>query len=223
MTTSIKSAINAPRVSSAWIDITTPIQDRMVHWPGDEDVKIYHTSKIEEGDDANVTALKMSAHTATHVDAPLHFIAEGKDVTELDLDSLIGLAKVFVIKNTVSITLDEIRKLQITEGDRVLFKTRNSEKNWATMPFQKNYVYLETDAARYLCDKGVRCVGIDYLSVSGMENSEEVHRLLLEKDIIIIEGLMLDETDEGDYEMICLPIKISGADGAPARVLIRKI
>jgi len=219
MITPVKSS----RISSAWLDITMPIRNGMVHWPGDVDVEIHKTSSIEKGDDANVTELRMSAHTATHVDAPLHFIAGAKDVTEFNLNVLTGLAKVFSIKNTGSITLDEISAMKISEGDRVIFKTRNSEKDWSMLPFRENYIYLETDAALYLCDKGITCVGIDYLSIAGEKNGAEVHRLLLEKEIIIIEGLMLDGIEEGDYEMICLPLKIKGADGAPARVIIRKI
>jgi arylformamidase len=223
MTASVKSVSNSSHVSSKWIDVTMSIRNGMVHWPGDLEVEIARTSSIEKGDDANVTALHMSAHTATHVDAPLHFISGGSDVTAFDLDTLIGLAKVFFIRDTERITLDEIRKLKISEGDRVIFKTRNSEKDWAMLPFQKNYIYLETDAAQFLCDKGIISVGVDYLSVAGKENSSEVHKLLLEKEIIIIEGLMLDGVEEGDYEMICLPLKIENADGAPARVIIRKI
>lgn len=223
MITSTKSEAHVTHVSSGWIDVTTTITNGMVHWPGDAEVVISKTSSIEKGDEANVTALCFSAHVSTHVDAPRHFIAGGKDVTEIDLNAMLGLAKVFSIQNTETINLDEIKNFKISEGDRVLFRTRNSNKDWPKLPFLKNHVYLETDAASYLCDKGIACVGIDYLSISGEKNAAEVHKLLLQKEIVIIEGLMLDEVDDGDYEMICLPLKIAGADGAPARVIVRKI
>ena len=206
-----------------WIDISTTLEDGMVHWPGDIPVRIQQTSSLAAGDEANVTSLSMSAHTGTHVDAPRHFIAEGKDITQLSLEVLTGPAKIFHIQDPKIITLTEIKDLPITVGDRILFRTRNSDQDWTMQSFREDYVYLATDAALFLKAKGIVCVGIDYLSIAGKENGAEVHKQLLGAGIVIIEGLNLRETEPGNYEMVCLPLKIKGADGAPARVIIRKI
>ncbi len=210
-------------MSNSWIDISVFIQDSMVHWPGDIPVRILQTSLINKGDEANVTELSMSAHTGTHLDAPLHFINKGKDVTEIPFENLIGRAKIFEIKDKHAILLNEIERYEISKGDRILFKTKNSDHDWTMMPFDENYIFLETDVAKFLRDKGVACIGIDYLSIGGAKNGEEVHKILLGSEITIIEGLNLRGIEPGLYEMICLPLKIKGADGSPARVIIRKI
>ena len=209
--------------NKGWIDVTATVQSGMVHWPGELTVEIEKKSSIEDGDDANVTALSLSAHTGTHIDAPLHFIAKAKDVTQLSLEKLIGLAKVFSIRDTKKITADELRTFDIEPGDRILFKTNNSSKDWAALPFLENYVYMDETAASYLRDKGVFCVGVDYLSVAEKGRGAEVHHILLEKEILIIEGLYLQNVEPGSYEMLCLPLKIQDADGAPARVLLKSI
>src|ERR1043166_3083442 len=125
-----------------WIDISVEIEDGMVHWPGDAPVKSGKRESMEKGGHANVTCVSMSAHTGTHVDAPLHFIKDGKDVTELSLDALIGKAKLFHIRNQHKITAGELQGLSIEKGDRVLFKTRNSESAWWTKEFNSNFVAL---------------------------------------------------------------------------------
>lgn len=205
-----------------WIDVTATIEDGMVHWPGDEPVNVKQTSTIEQGFAANVTGVSMSAYTGTHVDAQRHFIDKGKDVTQIPFKALIGEVKVFHIRDTARITLSEIQEYSIERGDRVIFRTCNSTIDWTMRDFQKDYVYLATDAAESLKEKGILCVGIDYLSIAGDANGSDVHRLLLGSEIVIIEGLWLKDIDEGKYDMICLPMKIKGSDGVPARVLIRK-
>jgi arylformamidase len=204
-----------------WIDVSHIIEGGMVHWPEDIEVKTGQTRSIGTHE-ANVSFVHMSVHTGTHVDAPKHFFKEGKDVSEIPLEQLIGPAKVFHIHNHNCITFREIRHLPIVKGDRVLFKTRNSEANWARQPFMTDYVYLETNAALFLKNRGVICIGVDYLSVSSGNNAEEVHKILLENELLIIEGLNLANIDEGIYDMICLPLKIKDADGSPARVLLKR-
>src|SRR5437016_2610362 len=113
-----------------WLDISVAIENNMVHWPGDAPVEVRLTESIENGQEANVTAISMSAHTATHIDAPLHFLERGKDVTQISLDALIGPAKVIRIKDPERITLHEIKDFLFHEGDRILFKTNNSESDW---------------------------------------------------------------------------------------------
>lgn len=207
-----------------WIDITFPISNGMTTWPGDTSVQLHRNATIGvQGSDANVSSLSLSAHTGTHIDAPLHFIKGGKDITQIPLNDLIGYTKIFHITDPQQITFSELKELPIEEGDTLLFRTRNSDKNWISAPFMNDYVYLSTNAARYLVRMGVRSIGVDYLSVGGMTNGVDVHRILLNAGINIIEGLRLQDVVPGLYEFIALPLKIHGADGAPARVVIRRI
>lgn len=207
---------------SGWIDITATISNDLVVWPGDPAVSITKRSTIgENGAEANVSHLSLSAHTGTHMDAPLHFLANGNDIMRTDIDALIGHAKVFHISNSKEITYNEIKDLPIQQGDRVLFRTRNSDTDWEQLPFIDEYVYLTPEAARFLVEKEIRTLGIDYLSVGGKEGGVEVHKILLGAPVHIIEGLRLNNVEPGDYEMICLPMKVKGSDGAPARVVIK--
>jgi arylformamidase len=206
-----------------WKDITVTVESGMVHWPGDAEVEVYKSVSMDNGADANVTNIRMSAHTGTHVDAPLHFMKEGNDVSVLSLDRMIGQARVIRIHNKKVITLDDILPHTISEGERILFRTVNSDTEWSKRPFMQDYVYLSTDVANFLVEQKVKTIGVDYLSVAAEENGAEVHRILLKNEVLIIEGLLLNDVDEGFYEMICLPMKLGGADGAPARVVVRKL
>lgn len=206
-----------------FIDITMPIREGMVHWPGDNDVSFSKVSSIKNGDAYNLTSLSLSAHTSTHMDAPLHFIEEGLPISEIPLDAVIGPAKVIEIKNDKIITDEELKTHDINEGDRILFKTHNSETDWSMKEFTEDYVYLSNEAALYLSEKKVATVGIDYLSVSGMDNGIPVHRTLLGAGIWIIEGLSLGHVQPGNYELICLPLKLIGIDGSPARAVLRTL
>ncbi len=209
--------------SAEWIDATVEIRDGMLHWPGDHDVQITQSVTIEEGGVANVTYMQLSAHTGTHVDAPLHFVDKGKDIAQIALNRLMGKVKVIEIKGIYEITLDEIKDKITSSDERIIFKTKNSKSDWFNKEFSENFVYLATDAAEFLKEKGVLTIGIDYLSIAGMVNGIEVHRILLGEEIFIIEGLDLRFIEAGDYEMICLPLKIKGSDGSPARVLLKKV
>ncbi|MCA8829490.1 cyclase family protein [Hymenobacter pini] len=202
----------------AWLDFTTTISDGMAYWPDNAPVHIRKTLSIARGDAANVTEMSLSVHTATHVDAPLHFLKDGDDVTKLDLTTLMGPAQVVAIEHEQFITKPEIEHLQLQPGSRVLFKTRNSWQEWATRPFNPDFVRVRADAAEWLRDQGVVCVGVDYLSVG----PADTHHILLEAGISVIEGIALQHAEPGEYELICLPLKIAGADGAPARVIARK-
>ena len=209
--------------SADWIDVTVDIRDGMLHWPGDHDVQITKSLSIPEGGVANVTYIQLSAHTGTHVHAPLHFIDGGKDITTIALKRLMGKVKVIEIHHPSEITIDEIKNQISPQDQRLIFKTRNSKSDWFTKEFNENFVYLATDAAEFLKDKGILTIGIDYLSIAGMDNGIEVHRILLGEEIFIIEGLDLRFIEAGDYEMICLPLKIQSSDGSPARVLLKPL
>lgn len=201
-------------------DVTVPVSPSMPVYPGDPSVSVEMTAKMDQGDVANVSFLKFGTHTGTHVDAPHHFIDGAMTVDEIPLNLLIGRARVVEISSAV-ITAEVLEELDFTEDARVIFKTRNSYL-WTEKEFNKEFVYISKDAAELLVENGVKVVGIDYLSVEqfGFE-TPDVHRILLGSGAVIIEGLNLSEVEPGDYELICLPMKIEGGDGAPARVVLR--
>ena len=200
-----------------WLDATTPIRTGMVHWPDNLGVTVARTLSQDQGDAANVTELHMSGHTGTHVDAPLHFTTGAGDTTTLNLSQLMGPATVVAIHDPKSISLAEVQQLAVQPGARLLFKTRISNSEWSTEPFKPDFVALDGDAAAYLRDAGVVCVGVDYLSVG----KADAHHALLDAGICVIEGLALQHIEPGEYELLCLPLAIVGADGAPARVLLK--
>jgi arylformamidase len=210
--------------STEWIDITIMIKDKMIAWPGESEVNIRRDMKISSGDTANLTHLNMSAHTGTHMDAPLHFIENGNDISKMQLSAVIGEARVLEVNNVDVIEVKDLEKYDIKKDERILFKTKNSNLNWYDQPFNENFVHLSTKAAEYLAGIGVRTLGIDYLSVSGYKKNEvRVHRAILEAGIWVIEGLNLTGINPGKYDLICLPLKILEGDGAPARAIIRPI
>ncbi len=207
-------------------DITVPISNNVPVYEGDPHVKIEVAHSIERGDAANVTALCCGAHTATHVDAPNHFIDGTRKVYELDLEKLIGKCRVIELEETAAAV--EPEHLGNLDGvERVLFKTRNSRFwNDSGAGFRKDFTYISPAAARVLADAGMKLVGIDYLSVEKFGSEDFMtHITLLEKEIVIIEGLDLRKIGAGDYELICLPLKIISptGDGAPARAILREI
>jgi len=205
-----------------WIDVSVPLRTGMASWPGDPPVRIHRVSDIENGDGANLTQINMSAHSGTHMDAPLHFYENGKGIEAVPFSALIGPARVIEITDPETIRAEVLAEQNIQPGERILFKTRNSARNWPDEPFTADFVYLETDAARFLAESGVRIIGVDYLSVAGYgKNEAEVHRALLGAGIWVIEGLYMDAVSPGTYEMICLPIRLAESDGAPVRAVLR--
>ena len=207
-------------------DVTVPIAENTPVYEGDPNVEITTANQITCGDAANVSRLCCGVHTATHVDAPNHFIEGARRVHELELEKLIGVCRVVEIDQSVmAIQVEHLENLDGAE--RVLFKTRNSDFwNDFSQGFRKDFTYIAPDAARGLVDLGIKLVGIDYLSVEkfGTETFD-THITLLEKEVVIIEGLDLREVPAGDYELICLPLKIVGGtgDGAPARTILREL
>lgn len=204
-----------------FFDITLPISCTIPTWPADPLVSIRKTSLITHGDSCNVSELKFSSHCGTHIDAPYHYEENGITVDQIPIDYLIGKATVFEIQNKKKIDLDDLKPLQLKNTQRVLFKTVNSTY-WNLSAFQKDFVYITGEAARYLVDCGVKLVGIDYLSVDKFLCTD-AHHTLLRNGTVIIEGLDLRKVNTGEYEVIALPLKISGGDGSPARVILRKL
>ncbi len=194
----------------------------MAVWPGDPPVRIERISSITEGGAFNLSAISMCLHTGTHVDAPLHFLDGGPSVAEMPLEALVGPARVIGIRDPKAIRARELSPFRFRRGERVLFKTRGSARRWRAAEFCPDYVYVAPDAAALLVERGVRAVGIDYLSIGAPgEEGDEVHRILLRAGVWIVEGLDLSGVSPGRYELICLPLKVPGADGAPARAVLR--
>lgn len=197
-------------------------------YPGDPGIEIRQHAAIARGDAANVSLLHFGAHTATHVDAPAHFIEGGRTVSELSLDVLIGAARVVRVADDVrEIDAGTVGSLIPRGTERVLFKTRNSEF-WSESrgTFREDFTYITGTGASALVERGVRLVGIDYLSVEKFKSENfETHLALLSQGVVIIEGLNLRGVDEGVYELICLPLKLTGGagDGAPARAILRTL
>jgi arylformamidase len=210
-------------VSRAWIDISRPLVSGMTVWPGDPAVSVERISSIADGGVANLSAISMCLHTGTHVDAPLHFLDGGPSVAEMPPEALVGPARVIAIRDPKVIRARELEPLRLRRGERVLIKTRGAARRSKAAEFCPDYVYVAPDAAALLVERRVRAVGIDYLSIGGPgEEGYEVHRILLRAGVWIVEGLDLSAVSPGRYELICLPLKVPGADGAPARAVLRQ-
>ncbi|KAF0108284.1 MAG: putative metal-dependent hydrolase [Anaerolineaceae bacterium] len=207
-------------------DITLTISPAMPVWPGDPPVTLEQIESMDRGAHANVTRLDMSAHTGTHVDAPHHFLNDGRTVENLPLDVLTGPALVVQLPNSLDlITAAALEAASIPAGtERLLLRTRNSDL-WArrATDFFPSFVGISADGAEWLVRRGLRLVGIDYLSVAPFQQSEPTHRILLAAGIVLLEGADLHTVPPGAYDLYCLPLKLLGSDGAPARaVLVEK-
>jgi arylformamidase len=207
-----------------WIDVTVTVQNGMAHWPGDLAYRRQMTQTIGAGSDANLSQIELSAHTGTHMDAPRHFIEGGATIDSMPIEATVGRARVIEIKDPEMIRKTEVEFYKPQRGERLLFKTRNSSHAWKTTTFQETYIYIPPDTAAYLASAGVMTVGVDYLSVGGFKNGgKETHQALLGAGIWIIEGLNLEHVEPGDYQLVCLPLKLEGSDGAPARAILRRL
>ena len=207
-------------------DITVPFSTELPVYPGDPAVQITQVASLAAGDICTVSHLSFGSHTGTHVDPPAHFIAGKATLDELPLDVLIGPARVVEVGNEIDvIDVAQIDEANLAGVERVLFKTRNS-RLWqrGAHDFERDFVYLETDAAERLVALGVKLVGIDYLSIEKFNfDQPTTHYALLGNDVVVVEGLNLAEIAAGDYELICLPMKIQNGDGGPARVVLREL
>ncbi|RKH68537.1 cyclase family protein [Corallococcus llansteffanensis] len=215
------STLEVARGGAPWVDVTVPVRDGMVHWPDNPPIQVRHHLSLLKGDAANVSHLSLGVHSGTHVDAPVHFLPGGVGVDALPLDRLMGDVRVLSLPRGPAITADALREHLPARGERLLFKTANSSRRWDTSHFRPDFTYLSTGGARFLVEARVRTVGIDYLSIAGLEEGEATHRVLLEAGVCIIEGLDLGQVEPGRYEMVCLPLRLAHGDGAPARVLLR--
>jgi arylformamidase len=193
------------------IDISVPLREGMVTYPGDPVVKLERTASIAHGDPVNVTRIDFGLHSGTHVDAPVHFIDGASGADSIPLDALIGPCEVVEVAD-----LSRGSVARVPEGaERVVFKSPNSAL-WASDEFSDDFVRLDGEAARLLVERGVCLVGVDYLSVG----DEAAHRALLTAGVVPVEGLDLRGVEPGAYELVCLPLRVVGADGAPARAIL---
>ncbi len=197
-------------------------------YPGDPGIEVGSWSAIARGDRANVSVLNFGAHTATHIDAPAHFIEGAPGISSLPLDALVGPARVVEIPSDAdAVNESHVGSESLQGATRVLFKTRNSAL-WEDPRgrFREDFVYIEPAAARALVRAGVRLVGFDYLSVEKFGSEEfDTHLALLSAGVVIVEGLDLRAVGAGLYELCCLPLKVAAGsgDGAPARAVLRTL
>ena len=203
-------------------DISMPIHSKMPVFPGDGLPQQKWLHRMEEGDGNNLSALALGSHTGTHVDAPFHFVENGITLDEIPLEVFVGKALVIEITDAVSISVEELRLHPIASAERVLFKTRNSS-TLSRSGFQEDFVYIEGGAAEYLVSLGVRLVGVDYLSVDRYgDESSPAHHTLLGHGVVILEGADLSMVEAGVYTLVCLPLKVMGAEGAPVRAVLMR-
>jgi len=204
------------------IDISVPISPDLPVWPGDPPVELVRIANIAEGANANVSRLACGVHVGTHVDAPVHFIDGAASIEALSLDRLIGKAFMAEFEDVEVIDEKALDSADLpAEVSRLLIKTQNSAF-WAESPssFHEDFIAIDASGARWLTDRGVQTVGVDYLSVAPFGDSVPTHTILLKAGVVIIEGLILAEVNPGWYSLYCLPLKLVGSDGAPARAVL---
>jgi arylformamidase len=209
--------------SSEWIDISVPVSPGMTPlWPGSAPITFDTWSSLAAGDPVNETVIRMSVHTATHIDAPAHFLKEGPTVEQLDPGAMLGPCRVAAFPGARTITRPLLEAAGIPEGtERLLLKTDN-ELRWSPR-FYDAYTALDLEAADWVAERGFRLIGIDYLSIQSFTESDDVHLRLLGAGVIVLEGLDLSLVEPGDYELLCLPLRLTGTEGAPARAMLRPL
>jgi arylformamidase len=202
-------------------DISLPIVNGGVVYPGNPEIRIESQQSIASGGSSNVSALAFGSHTGTHVDAPKHFFDDGAGVDALSLDVLMGPAMLITVDDDVkAVGAEQLQLHELKDHSRVLIKTRNS-RFIRDHGFVKDYTFLAPDGAEYLASLGVKLVGVDYFSVEQFHSGHHrTHRILLERGIIIVEGLDLSGPPMGPYELRVLPLRLAGLDGAPARAVL---
>lgn len=207
-------------------DISIPIDANMPVWPGDPSVILRQVSSIDRGDEANVSQIKMSVHTGTHIDAPKHFINNGKTIGQIPLEKLIGDVLVVSIDDAVEVISEEVlqnhpQRSSFYKTSKILFKTRNSAYWRASQTaFREDYVGIDSSGATFLAQLDLDLIGVDYLSIAPFNDTTEPHLILLAKEIVLLEGIDLSIVEPGIYQLFCLPLNILTSEGAPARAIL---
>ena len=207
------------------VDISVALKAPLPLWPGSVGFRLTRTLRLEAGDPANVSRLDCDIHVGTHLDVPRHFLQHGITVDQVPLATLVGTAVVADLPDVPWITAADLERLALpAEVPRLLLRTRNS-RLWTdgVTEFRPDYVALTEDAARWVVARGMRLVGIDYLSIQRYQDGPAVHQILLGSGVIILEGLNLADAAPGVYELVCLPLRLIGAEGAPARAILRPL
>lgn len=202
-------------------DVSMEIHPRMVVWPGDDGITLERTQSMEQGAHCNLSRIACGAHTGTHVDAPLHFLPGGKSVDKLRLDILCGQAWIADFRGVNRIGAEDLDAVAIPAGvERLLLKTENSRRSKNEVEFSADYAGLDESGAEWIVRRGIRLLGHDYLSIAVRDQTGPVHRILLGADVILVEGLRLEEVPAGECRFYCLPLKLMGSEGAPARAIV---
>jgi arylformamidase len=214
-------------LAGGWIDVSATLDPAMTPvYDGNAPLSFEFMLDMRKGDGVTLSKYSLGAHSGTHIDAPQHFIRDGAPVDKVSLDPLIGPARVIDIADSVqSIDAAELNRHAWKGAERLIFRTRSSVRGWMSSPtFHHDFAYVAPDAAQLIADAGVKLVGIDYISIEQFGGPAPLtHRILLGKGIPIIEGFALEMIAPGDYDLIVLPIKVAGHEGAPARAVLRKI
>ena len=220
------ATVGAPVPSEGWIDAsasldpaTTPVYE------GDAPMQFDFLHDMRKGEGFTLSVYSLGAHSGTHIDAPMHFLRDGASIDRVPLEPLIGAARVIELSDAVqAIDAAELNRHEWRGAARILFRTRSAQRGWMTSPtFHRDFAYLAPDAAQLLADAGVVLVGIDYISIEQFgAPAPRTHQILLGKGIPIVEGMRLDAVPAGDYDLVVLPIKVTGHEGAPARAVLRR-
>jgi len=217
---------------SEWKDITLPLGKNIPVLPGGTSERPVQPPKVErffdvdKGDKVTMSRIEINSHDGTHIDAPLHFFYGGGSIDEMPLDTTIGRARVIEIKDKESIKPEELEAYDIQPGERLLFKTKNSPGAYEGKEPAEDYVYISTEAARFLADKKVRLIGLDYLTIGSFkvaDNVKDTHETLLGNGVYVIEGLNMSGVEAGEYELICLPLRLEKGDAGPCRAILRPL
>src|SRR5213596_302140 len=211
--------------AQGWIDVTATLDPaRTPVYAGDAPLKFDFLKDMRKGDKLTLSVYSLGAHSGTHIDAPMHFVVKGAPIDQVALDPLIGAARVIDIPDSVqAIDASELNRHEWKGARRVLFRTRSTLRGWMDSAFHKDFAYISPDAAQLLADGGVVLVGVDYISAEQFgAAAPRTHQILLGRGIPIVEGLDLRPVQAGDYDLIVLPLKVRGHEGAPARAIVRK-
>jgi arylformamidase len=213
--------------SGVWIDVTATLDPATTPvYEGDAPMSFEFLKDMRKGDGFTLSKLSLGAHSGTHIDAPMHFVRDGASIDSVPLEPLIGITRVIEIPDNVqSIDATELNRHGWRNAQRVVFRTRSSVRGWmSSSTFHRDFAYIAPDAAQLLANAGVKLVGIDYISAEKFGAPAPLtHRILLGKGIPIVEGLALENVRAGDYDLIVLPMKVAGHEGAPARAVMRKV
>jgi arylformamidase len=209
-------------VSARCYDISLSLSGDTVRWVGAPPLALDERRRISRGDPTNASAVSMSVHAGTHLDAPFHFVPEGATIDALPLETFIGPARVHAVDAQRYITAEHVNALELGSDTRVLFKTRNSAL-LARSTYDPDFAAFSLEAARALVARGVTLVGLDYLSVAHADEQVPVHRAFLDHGVVLLEGIDLSQIEPGRYELICFPLRLRGSDGAPCRAVLRDL